>query len=96
MTTKTLPDYISETAEGYKVTLNKPIDVDGAKVFEVNIREPNILDMMAGEMQAKGQGEIAKEVIVFANLCDLSPESIKLAKLRDYQRIQEAFGLFTD
>ena len=94
--TQQLPKYISEVAEGYKISLAKPLDIDGAKVSEIVMREPTVQDHLAAEMQAKGMGSAMQEITMFANLCNVSPEQIKTITLRNYGRVQEAFKLFTD
>lgn len=94
--TQQLPKYISEVAEGYKIELAKPLDIDGAKVSEIVMREPTVQDLLAAEMQAKGMGSAMQEVTMFANLCDISPEQVKTMTVRNYGRVQEAFKLFTD
>ncbi|TCB36842.1 phage tail assembly protein [Acinetobacter sp. ANC 4910] len=94
--TQQLPEYISEVAEGYKITLLKPLDIDGAKVSEIVMREPTVQDLLAAEMQAKSLGAAKQEIVMFANLCDVTPEQIQATTLRNYGRLQAAFKLFTD
>ena len=94
--TQQLPKYISEVAEGYKIILAKPLNIDGAQVSEIVMREPTVQDHLAAEMQAKGMGSALQEITMFANLCDVSPEQVKTMTLRNYGRVQEAFKLFTD
>ncbi|KOR15877.1 hypothetical protein ABW55_06555 [Acinetobacter sp. C15] len=95
MTVAELPEYIVECAEGYKISLNKPITIDSASVQVLTMREPTVQDMLVAEMQAKGQSEANQEIAMFANLCSVAPDNIKGATLKDYRRIQEAFKLFT-
>ena len=94
--TQQLPKYISEVAEGYKIELAKPLDIDGAKVSEIVMREPTVQDHLAAEMQTKGMGSAMQEITMFANLCDVSPEQVQTMTLRNYGRVQAAFKLFTD
>ena len=94
--TQQLPKYISEVAEGYKIELAKPLDIDGAQVSEIVMREPTVQDHLAAEMQAKGLGSAMQEITMFANLYNVSPEQVKTMTLRNYGRVQEAFKLFTD
>lgn len=94
--TQQLPEYITETAEGdYQVTLSKAVDIDGAKVSVLTLREPTVQDMLAAELQSKGQGAAQQEINLLANLCDVAPEHIKSMTLKNYSRLQEAFKLFT-
>lgn len=96
MTDNTLPSYIAEVAEGFKVTLTKPMSIDGAQVSEVVMREPTVQDLLAAEMIAKGQSAATQEITMFANLCTVSPDQIKALTMRNYGRLQDAFKLFTD
>ena len=63
MTVAELPEYIVECPEGYKISLNKPITIDSANVQVLTMREPTVQDMLAAEMQAKGQSEANQEII---------------------------------
>ena len=92
----TLPSYIQEAAEGFKITLTKPINIDGAQVSEVIMREPTVQDLLAAEMIAKGQSAANQEITMFANLCTVLPDQIKGLTMRNYGRLQAAFKLFTD
>ena len=66
--TQQLPKYITETAEGdYQVTLGKAVDIDGAKVSVLTMREPTVQDMLAAELQSKGQGAAQQESSLIHN-----------------------------
>ena len=91
-----LPEYLKETATGdFEITLAKSLDIDGAKVGVIVMREPTVQDLLAAEMQSKGQSDAVQEIMMFSNLCSVTPDQIKEATLKDYRRIQEAFKLFT-
>jgi hypothetical protein len=89
-----LPDYLKESDEGYAITLSKPITISGAQVTEIIMREPNVADQLA--MDKTSGSEAEKEITMMANLCMISKDDIKQLKLRDYKRVQTAFGLFID
>lgn len=90
---KELPDYIKETADGdYDVSLRRPIKIDGASIGVLRMREPTVNDNLVQEA-TKGSDSL-KEMTTFANLCSVTIEDIKLLKLHDYRRVQEAFANF--
>ena len=53
------------------------------------MREPTVADQLATE-ELKG-GESAKEIAMFANLCEIAPDDIKRLTLKDYKKVQAAF-----
>jgi hypothetical protein len=88
------PDWLEETDDGVNITLSKPLNIDGAKVTALSMREPSVNDQL---ISAKIKGEDAdREVALFANLCTITPEQVKNLKLRDYKRLQTAYVSFID
>lgn len=80
-------------ADGYvDVPLSRPIDIAGAQVTTLRVREPRVADQLAMENTKGGNG--AQEVTLFANLCEVTPDEIKRLPLRDFKRIQKAFLAF--
>ncbi|MDA3922767.1 MAG: phage tail assembly protein [Salinisphaera sp.] len=76
------------------IELSRPLDIDGAAVSSLSMREPTVDDqIVASEM--KGSAAI-QEVHMIANLCDVAPADIRSLSLRDYRKLQEAFVGFTD
>lgn len=75
------------------VELSRPIDVDGKQVQVLHMREPIVADQLALE-QMKGS-DANKEVTLFANLCQISPDDLRQMSLRDYRKLQQAFAGFT-
>ena len=71
------------------VELSRPMDIDGAQVKKLRMREPTVADQLASE-EFKG-GEAAKEIAMLANLCEIAPDDIKRLTLKDYKRLQAAF-----
>lgn len=76
------------------IKLSKAVDIDGAQIQVLHMREPTVADQLLVE-EMKGS-EAAKEVMLFANLCEWSPEDIKRLSLRDYKEVQQAFSGFID
>lgn len=71
------------------IALSRPIDIDGAKVSTLRLREPTVADQLAAD-EFKG-GDAAKEIFTMANLCQVTPDDLKKLTLRDYKKLQEAF-----
>jgi hypothetical protein len=94
MSEQTLPDYLEETETGIKITLKNPIDIDGAEVSTLTMREPTVQDQLDVD-QLKGSAA-TKEVTLLANLCEVTPDDIKKMTMRNYRRVQEAMEAFTD
>lgn len=76
--------------EGYAdITLKGGIDIDGAKVTVIRMREPTVADQEVSSV-IKGT-DAQREIQTFATLCELAPDDIRKLKLRDYKRLQDAF-----
>lgn len=87
-----LPDYL-KIGEGHiDITLTRPMTIDGGSVRALRMREPLVNDQLA--MDAAKGSDADKEITLFSNLCEVSPDDIKKLTLRDYKRVQAAFGNF--
>lgn len=74
------------------IELSYPITIDATEVKVLQIRRPKVADVM---LLQKSQGEDAeKEVKLFANLCEISPEDVKELDMMDYAKLQEQYGNF--
>lgn len=71
------------------IDLSRAIEIDGAKVKTLRMREPTVADQLASE-ELKGT-DAAKELMTLANLCQITPDDLKGLSLRDYKKLQEAF-----
>lgn len=71
------------------VALSRALDIDGAKVSSLRMREPTVGDQLAADQYAGG--DAAKEIFTIANLCQVTPDDLKKLTLRDYKKLQEAF-----
>ncbi|WP_080408581.1 phage tail assembly protein [Burkholderia ubonensis] len=92
---KAQPEDFVEYGDGYAdITLSRPLTVGDAKVSVVRMREPEVRDNLAYD-KARGS-ESEKELTVFANLLELSPEQVGRMPLRDYRRVSAAYTGFLD
>lgn len=76
------------------VELSRPIEIDGAQVTTLRMREPTVADQLM--MDDMDVGNATKEVTLVANLCEVAPDDIKRLTLRDYRKVQQAFAGFID
>ncbi|SMX27301.1 hypothetical protein TRP8649_01404 [Pelagimonas phthalicica] len=68
-------------------------EIDGTKVKVLTMREPTAQDQVTADKSAGHAGD--KEISLFANLTEQSPEAIGALKIRAYSRLQAAYELFT-
>jgi hypothetical protein len=76
------------------IKLLTPIEVDGAKVTGLRMREPRVKDQLVSQ-EIKGS-DAEKELAMMANLCEVSPDDLKQLTLRDYKQVQKVFLGFCD
>ena len=74
------------------IKLQYPIKVDGADVTALNMRRPKVADMLLADKLSGSDGD--KEVRMFANLCEVTPETIEQLDLADYTKLQETYRAF--
>lgn len=75
------------------IELSRPIEIDGAQVTALRMREPTVADQLLLD-EMKGS-DATKEVTLVANLCEVTQDDIKRLTLRDYRKVQKAFSGFT-
>lgn len=69
------------------------IDVTLTDGRTVHMREPCVKDVKAARKVKGGEEEFASAMI--CNLCEISPEELDGFTLRNFNRLSEAFELFT-
>lgn len=74
------------------IELEFPLTIAGAKVGVLSMRRSTVGDVLAAN---RIKDEIEREIVLFANLCQVSPEDIKSLDLKDYSKLQEVFRGFT-
>ena len=74
------------------IVLEHAIQVDGVDVTELKMRRPKVRDMLVADKHDGNQG--SKEVLMFANLCEVDSSVIEDLDLADYQRMQECYQGF--
>ena len=78
--------------EAVEIVLDHPVEAQGATVTTVSMRRPRVADQLAAEKTPGGDG--AREVALFANLCQVAPDTIRAFALSDYLEMQRVFRDF--
>lgn len=74
------------------ITLDYPKSFGGAVSGTLTMRRATVGDVLKAN---KNKDEIDREVTLFADLCQVTPDEIRSLDLKDYQKLQEAFRGFT-
>lgn len=74
---------------GETITLKYPLD---SGLATLTLRRPKVRDMIASD-KAKGT-DADKEIALFANLAEISPDEIAALDMADYKQLQEAYKAF--
>lgn len=85
----TFPTPLPEVVE---IRLDHPVEAHGATVDRVSMRRPRVADQLAAEKTPGGDG--AREVALFANVCQVAPDTIRAFALSDYLEMQRVFRDF--
>lgn len=75
------------------IDLSRPIEIDGASVSALRMREPTVGDQLAVQ---DIRGDAMQELTLFANLCEITPNDVKRLSMRDYRKLQAAWRGFID
>lgn len=75
-----------------KIELTYPIEIAGAKISTISMRRPKVKDQLVSEKAGPTSAE--KEVRLFCNLCEVSPEVIQELDMVDYLQLQKAYTAF--
>ena len=89
------PDYLNYSEAGYcDITLPRPMQISGVEQTTIRMREPTVEDQIIAS-EIKGS-DAHKEVTMFANLCEISPDDVRRMPMKAYRRLQEAYHDFLD
>jgi hypothetical protein len=87
-------EYLTEGDGFIDIKLRSTATIAGAKINVLRMREPIVADDLA--LEAMKGTAVAREIQLFANLCEVAPDDIKNLTRRNYNRLQEAWENFTD
>lgn len=76
------------------IELRKPVTDAGVPLTQLSMREPTVGDQLK-VFKMGGKTPMEQEVILFANLCEISPAAIEMLTPRDYKRLSDAYLGFT-
>ncbi len=75
-----------------QVELSYPVKMDGTELRVLQLRRPKVRDLIVAAKL--GGSDEDKEVRVFANLCEVTPETIEELDISDYKKLQDAYQSF--
>jgi hypothetical protein len=76
-----------------KIKLQYPVTIDGVSYSELSMRRSRVKDRLAvANMKDKSDEE--KEILLFANLCEVSPDVIRDLDESDYPAVQKVYMSF--
>ena len=79
--------------DGATITLRYPVMHEGETISSLTMRRPRLRDLLAAD---RLQGtDAAKEVRIFASLCEVAPDALEEMDLADYAALQSAYRRFT-
>lgn len=74
------------------IELTHAIEIDGVRVKTLKIRRPKVRDMLSVEKSTDNDAQ--KEINLFANLCELTPDQLMDLDMADYTQLQKAYQGF--
>jgi hypothetical protein len=75
-----------------KITLTHPIQYNGILLTEISLRRPKVRDRLVVDRMTVSDAE--KEILLIANLAEVSREAIEEIDLADYANIQKVLQSF--
>ena len=79
--------------ESATLALDHPIEAGGQSVTALRLRMPTVRDLRVAQ-KAAGTDQAEAEVRLFANLCEVAPDTIESMSLSDYERLQQLYQGF--
>ena len=77
------------------IELKYPIQINGTETSVLHMRRPKVRDQLLVEKSGLvGKGDAEREVLLFANLCEVAPNDIEQIDMSDYKKLQVAYGSF--
>lgn len=80
------------TEKNDEIELDYPVTVKATEYNSLKMRRPKVKDALAAEKAGVTQAE--RETVLFANLCDVSPEVIEELDMKDYEKLQGRYEGF--
>ncbi len=84
-------------SEKITIELKYPIPIDGIETAALQMRRPKVRDqVLVDKATMVGKSAAEKEVLLFANLCEVAPEAMQELDMADYKKLQETYGSFLE
>ena len=74
------------------IQLDYPIMANGMLIDNITIRRPLVRDLLIAERSPGGEAQ--KEIILLANLAEISPNDVECMDLSDYHKCLECLADF--
>jgi hypothetical protein len=87
---KSLPSWLSVTAENAVVSLSRPSEVNGVQIDQLTLRSPTVREVRAADRAAGGDDE-QRELVLFAELAGAAIADLEGLKVVDYNRLQAGY-----
>nr|WP_235863957.1 phage tail assembly protein [Pseudomonas jessenii] len=87
---KSLPAWLSVTAENAVVSLSRPSEVNGVQIDKLTLRSPTVREVRAADRTAGGDDE-QRELVLFAELAGAAIADLEGLKVVDYNRLQAGY-----
>ncbi|MGY3171594.1 hypothetical protein ACVWYU_000968 [Pseudomonas sp. TE12234] len=87
---KSLPAWLSITAENALVSLSRPSAINGVQVDKLTLRSPTVREVRAADRAAGGDDE-QRELVLFADLAGAAIADLEGLKVVDYNRLQAGY-----
>lgn len=87
---KSLPTWLSVTAENAVVSLSRPSEVNGVQIDKLTLRSPTVREVRAADRAAGGDDE-QRELVLFADLAGAAIADLEGLKVVDYNRLQAGY-----
>lgn len=87
---KSLPSWLSVTAENAVVSLSRPSEVNGVQIDKLTLRSPTVREVRAADRAAGGDDE-QRELVLFAELAGAAIADLEGLKVVDYNRLQAGY-----
>jgi hypothetical protein len=87
---KSLPTWLSVTAENAVVSLSRPSEVNGVQIDKLTLRSPTVREVRAADRAAGGDDE-QRELVLFAELAGAAIADLEGLKVVDYNRLQAGY-----
>jgi hypothetical protein len=87
---KSLPSWLSVTAENAVVSLSRPSEINGVQIDQLTLRSPTVREVRAADRAAAGDDE-QRELVLFAELAGAAIADLEGLKVMDYNRLQAGY-----